>query len=162
MYHFDKLKTENLALIIIDMQDSFLKTKEKLELIEKQIPVIKFCMMKNIPIAIFEYDGEDTNILIKESLLNYTYKKTFIKHTDDAFYVRYFNIWLEINKINTILLMGVNACCCVYDTAKSITKNGFNLITIGDLIAGYCPDCLEPTKSWYAENGVYFESLKNI
>lgn len=149
---------ENLAVILIDMQDYFIDSNEKRNLIPNQLLVLNFCRIKNIPVAVFEYRNRgETTTMLKKEIVKFSPENicTFIKRSDDAFSVEDFDGWLKEKNIQTLLLMGINACFCVYDTANSAIKNGYKIMTSDTLIAGYDNDYKSiKTHDWYMENSV--------
>ncbi|OGI76552.1 hypothetical protein A3C57_02285 [Candidatus Nomurabacteria bacterium RIFCSPHIGHO2_02_FULL_33_12] len=157
LLEFD-LKT--LAVFLIDMQDKFIDTNEKRSLIPNQISVLNFCENKNVPILVFRYHGYgDINYKLQEKL-NKIHKLVtyFSKRNDDAFHLDSLERWLENYEIKTILIMGINACACVLETAKSAIYYGYNVITSDQLIAGYCNEC-NGKHFWYEKNGVFRKDL---
>jgi len=149
---------ENLAVILIDMQDYFINHDEKRNLIPNQLLVLNFCRIKNIPVAVFEYRNRgETTAMLKKEIVKFSPENicTFIKRSDDAFSVEDFDGWLKEKNIQTLLLMGINACACVYDTANTAIKNGYKIMTSDTLITGYCNECKSEKKHvWYMENSV--------
>jgi len=161
---------ESLAVLLIDMQDGFLDSLEKKLLVPNQIQVLKFCKEKEIPVMVFEYKrfGRTTSSLVME-LKNIPRKNVywFEKTDNDAFSVSDFYFLLKRKKITKLLLMGINAAFCVFDTAKTAIRVGFTIMTSEDLIAGYkdedgrfravCQDF-----SWFEANGIAKHDHKNI
>jgi len=138
MTHFNP---ENLAVLLIDMQSGFINTEEKRKLIPNQISVLNQCFKKEIPVIIVEFEGEGKtdDALLKVVENNHTsacHKIT--KSVNDAFSEKELNNLLKKIKAKTLLLMGINACACVFETAVTAKRKGYELITSEDLIAGYC------------------------
>ena len=151
------------------MQMKFIQNDiEKVEIIPNQISVLKFCVAKQIPVVVFEY--LENGITIKE--INDVLKKKkdaqvyyLQKKYDDAFYNPTLSKILKSFATKTILIMGINAGFCVYETTKTAIKKGYQVTTSKDLIAGYkspkekspCP-CV----SWYKKNTIFFDSHEKI
>lgn len=164
-----KISFDNIVVLLIDMQMKFIQNDiEKVEIIPNQISVLKFCVAKQIPIVVFEY--LENGITIKE--INDVLKKKqtaqvyyLQKKYDDAFYNPTLSKILKSFATKTILIMGINAGFCVYETTKTAIKKGYQVTTSRDLIAGYkspkekspCPGV-----SWYKKNTIFFDSHEKI
>jgi nicotinamidase-related amidase len=154
-----QLPKENLAVLLMDTQAHFLNRRKKRLLIPNQIKIIDMCKENNIPLIYFEYynQGETISVLkekIKE--LPKELVRRYIKYDDSAFSNINFVCWLELQPVKNLLLMGVNACACVYKTAQSAIEKGYNVFTSENLIAGYCwrKRCSHK-KEWYIQNELY-------
>lgn len=164
-----KTNFDNIVVLLIDMQMKFIQNDiEKVEIIPNQISVLKFCVAKQIPVVVFEY--LENGITIKE--INDVLKKKkdaqvyyLQKKYDDAFYNPTLSKILKSFATKTILIMGINAGFCVYETTKTAIKKGYQVTTSRDLIAGYkspkekspCPGV-----SWYKKNTIFFDSHEKI
>lgn len=156
-----KKEINNLAVLIIDMQKSFLDEPELKDLIPQQIEVIRFCRQKSIPVILVEYRvfGRTVMKLRKEVCPSLTSRVT--KRYDDAFYETRLKKVLSSMGITNLLLAGVYAGGCVYETAAHAIEEGFQVLTSCDLIAGYCDTPLH-NEAWYQENGKYFLNYQDV
>ena len=164
-----KINLANICVVLIDMQKDFLfKKPNKLKLIPPQVSVLKFCMSNSVPIVIFEYIGYgNTAPKIQEAVKGNPEASVYClnKKYDDAFYKTELNKILVAHKTKNIIIMGVNAGFCVYETAKSAIENGYQVVTSRDLIAGYRTKWEKspcPGVSWYQENTLFFDDHKRI
>lgn len=127
------------TLIIIDMQEEFLKNftqEQRKELINEQINIIKESINLGIPILTFEYINSGNTInQIKEITNKIESHQTLIKPNNSIFTnkdtIKILNKW----KINTIILTGINATSCIYETIEDALKNKIQIITSKTLIA---------------------------
>jgi nicotinamidase-related amidase len=158
---------KSLAVLLIDMQEGFINSPEKLKIIPHQIEVLRFCKNYDIPVIIFEYSswGPTIDILMGE-VYQLQPKNVFLleKYFDDAFSQPKLNVLLEGLKVTTLLLMGVNASYCVFSTARTAIKNKYKIVTSGDLIAGFKDLDQEKSKDviWYQQNGVYLQDYETV
>ncbi len=164
-----KTNFDNLVVLLIDMQIKFIqKDIEKVEIIPNQISVLEFCIPKQIPVVVFEYIGNGRTIKeITDVLKNKPSERVYYlqKQYNDAFYNPTLSKILKSFATKTILIMGINAGFCVYETTKTAIKKGYQVTTSKDLIAGYkspkekspCP-CV----SWYKKNTIFFDSHEKI
>ena len=83
------MRQDKLAIIVVDMQDFFLKrvTKENRErIIPNQIKVIDFCAKHNVPVVVLEYKRRgDTTKVLKEKIDKLPNTKTVIKEHNSGF-----------------------------------------------------------------------------
>lgn len=164
-----KVTLSNTCAVLIDMQKDFIFNKpNKLKLIPSQVSILRFCVSNRIPIVIFEYVGYgNTAPEIKEAVKGKPGAHVYClnKKYDDAFYKTELNKILVAHNTKNILIMGVNAGFCVYETTKSALENGYSVTTSKDLIAGYrskinkspCSNVL-----WYKKNTIFFDNHKII
>ncbi len=150
-----------LGAIIIDMQDYFMD-EEKLKMAKAQIPVISFCRKNDIPIAIINYC--DCGPIIASLAEETSGLPIFEKNRDDAFSQKKFQEWIEENQVESLIIMGVNACACVFETANSALKNGYQVITDHKIIGGYCgcSDCTGGKPEWYDKNTIPLKSILRV
>ncbi|MBP6855064.1 MAG: cysteine hydrolase [Candidatus Pacebacteria bacterium] len=164
-----EINLDNLLVLLIDMQEDFVANKyRKRKIIPNQVRILEFCNANLIPVVIFEFVGygktvEDITAVAENKSGNNVH---FLeKKYDDAFYNPKLNSILESSRTKTILMMGVNAGFCVYETAKSAIENGYQVVTSRDLIAGYRTKWEKspcPGVSWYQENTLFFDDHKRI
>lgn len=152
-----------LAVIVIDMQDYFIgNSQEKKRLISYQTEVLEFCKDYNIPVIVAEYAkrGPTTDKLQRVlACLPQANVKMLTKKGNNAFEGT--NLSLVLKELGTqyLLVMGINACSCVLETARTAVNMGLKIITSRTLIAGVCDSCsINATHEWYAQNGVYPEN----
>lgn len=160
-----KLTNQNIGIILVDMQDGFLRNihpVEKVQLLERQKEVLTIAKNYDVPVLVFEMENEMQNFgrttkALQDILDTIPRTKTFSKNRDDGFEIyddhrrfdpEYFpSDWLEQQNVDTVYVMGVNGNACVSETADS-ARDLFSLTiaTSNDVIAtadtnaasGYC------------------------
>jgi hypothetical protein len=158
------------GVFLIDMQPLFLENIDKEELrneIPNQIEVLKYAQRNKIPIFVLEY-GNSGGGTIQElnDVLSKSNYELIIKNENNGFEGTSLNSKLEEYGIKEVILMGVNSCSCVKDTAIGALDNGYGIVTSPDVIAesegvekffktGECID-------WYTENGMVLENYSDL
>jgi len=163
-----KISLKKSAVILIDMQECFVNSREKRQIISGQISVIKFCAENNIPIMVFKfknhYAGNICHDLTGE-LKNISWRNIFRleKEKNDAFSNKALNFLLRITRKKTLLIMGVNAKACVLETSKTAVKKGYTVIIDKDLISGWgCKHDRAIQENWYRKNTIYINNCLSI
>ncbi|MEI6649851.1 MAG: isochorismatase family protein [Candidatus Moraniibacteriota bacterium] len=183
---FHSIDLGRVVVLLVDMQDRFLDNQDKRKLIPEQVALLIRCKKEGIPVIIVECEGfGQTNFKLSEVLCEIPERKkiTVVKPDEDAFEGTELGEILETLGMKTLLLMGVNACKCVYKTAVSARKLGYEILTSDTIVAGNCdeyehslhrnnlsrrrdcPDCGQRT-GWYvkreAETEEYYSVLGMI
>jgi nicotinamidase-related amidase len=159
---------DNLAVIIIDMQDFFLEkfTNEKRKvLIENQSRVIAFCMTRKIPIIFVEYQGRGTTTaILQQAVKDVSDTEIVIKDSNGGFTNTNLDEILHNKNVKNIVLMGINASGCVQDTAIGALHRGYQVITSRGVVASSTKrdSDLNTSKKWYSENGLFFEDTDGL
>lgn len=168
-----KLVKNKIAIIIIDMQDFFLKNFMKEIppiLIKNQLSVIDICISKKIPLIVLEYKcrgifrGETTKQL-NNKIKNIPHSKVLIKENNSGFTDTNLSEILGNIKCKKLLLMGVNANGCVQDTAISAIRKGYKVIVSKGVMASSGRKDMELSKrneNWYKENTMLFSNVGNL
>lgn len=161
-----KIKADNLAVLVIDMQDFWLGEIDNKEL-ETELPyqaeILDYCKANNVPVFVIEYEncGPTTDYLKKK--IDQLPKKYYItKNWTNAFERTELEKKLKETKAETVVLMGVYASACVKETAKGALEAGLKIATSKDLIADSKCDNHKENTEWYKEKGVYKDSYKEL
>ncbi len=161
-----KGKIGNLAVLLIDMQECFLKNidyEERMREIPYQIEVLDYCKEKSVPVFVLEYKNKGPTTKVLKEKVDSLEKKVYVtKSYDDGFTCTDLAEQLKVYNINTLLLMGVNATACVVATAYGALNAGFNIMTSKDLIADQSGLGSEEGVRWYSTYGVHRDSYKDI
>lgn len=160
----------NKALIIVDMQNFFLKNmklKNKKELIKNQLFVIQACVGNKIPVIELEYAGTDTSRgkIISELHKKYTPHATIIKKDNGGFTNTVLEKVLTEIKVKEIILIGINANGCIQDTAMGGLHRGYKVTTALGCIANVWSDDLKLSKNnerWYKEKTKLFPTTNEL
>ena len=165
-------RRKNKALIIIDMQDFFLKkfvSNIKKSLVRNQGVLIDLCVKKNIPIIILEYKckgilrGKTISQLKKKT--KYALKEVIIKENNSGFTNTRLDIVLKDLKINEVILAGINSNGCIQDTAIGALHRKYKVITSLGVMASSSRkdlDLSKKNKDWFIDNTIFFENLKDL
>lgn len=166
-----KNKIENVAILIMDMQHSFLgylSNTETKRIIEGQKELLLLAKKEKIPVLVFEYYAYgNTDEQIRLSLKG-CFFKTFTKKYDSAFSVKKLDPWLRKRGIKNLILAGIFADACVLSTAVNALNKGYKIITCGDLIANnsiYCREEVKMIKAerhWYEDEGLLLETVEDL
>jgi len=158
--------TEEVAVVLVDMQTKFvtqLRNREMSRIIPNQLKVIDFCSKRNIPVVVLEYSNcGDTVNKLKARLKKVRDVTVIEKHFDDGFHKTNLNKVLKKRKIKTIIFMGINADCCVKDTASTAVSLGYKILTSNDLISGQPHHSTDNSAWWYEKNGLYFGPIRDL
>ena len=120
------------ALLVIDMQYTFKAARNK-RTIRNVIAEIKEAIMYRIPIFFLEYNGHrGTTKQVALAAKGYDMLHVVTKNYDDGC-----DALMEyLEEINTFIgefrVCGVNSCCCVARTVKSLIKKHEKIITMVD------------------------------
>jgi hypothetical protein len=165
-------KQKNTAVILVDMQDFFLKNfKLSLRkiLIENQLHVIDSCLKNKFPFIVLEYKsrGISRGSLIKDldEKIKNVYKEVLVKENNSGFTQTKLDSILKQLHVKNILIMGVNANGCVQDTAIGALNRGFKVMTSCGIIASTSRDDLELSKrnkDWYIKNTILKNSPNDL
>ncbi len=152
----------NTAVIIVDMQDFFLKNFKsdiRNKLIANQIKVIDFYLKNKTPFVLLEYRcrGIFRGKVIKEidQRIKGVNREYIVKENNSGFTNTKLDEILKKWGIRNIVLMGINANGCVQDTAIGAIHRGYKVLTSFDIIASSsrADFSLSPqNKKWYQKN----------
>lgn len=156
------------ALVLIDMQYGFYKRGGTLHttglelLVSNQIALLAHAVDEKLPVVILEYRGYDvTDTRLTNVLKGYGKVKTFQKTNDSGFAHPELQAQLKAWNVDTLIIAGVNGCCCVRSTVTDGLKQGYKVVTspevIGDLNMN--PPRF-PNGTWYPSNKNFKAYLK--
>ena len=154
---------DHAAVLLIDMQDHFVRqldTVERARIIAGQCEIIRQCAARDIPLLVIELVGfGETLDILKKDIEKVLRTIPITKSGGDAFYGSDLEQELRSLARTTLILMGVNASCCVLDTAFTARALGFNVLTADNLIADDWRYHREwKRRDWYEKNGTFFET----
>jgi len=128
---FHSIDLGRVVVLLIDMQDRFLDNKEKWDLIPRQLAVLAYCEENGIPVIKIETEGfGTTNFRLIEAFdrIPVRRKATLVKLEEDAFDGTGLDDILNSFDATALLLMGVNACKCIYKTAITGRNHGYTVL----------------------------------
>jgi nicotinamidase-related amidase len=165
-------RRKNKALILIDMQDFFLKKfvpSIRKNLIQNHSVLIDLCIKKDIPIIVLEYKcrgnlkGETISQLKKK--IKDVLKKVIIKENNSGFTKTKLDMVLKDLKIDEVILAGINANGCIQDTAIGALHRGYDVTTSLGIMASSSRkdlDLSKKNKDWFVNNTTFFKDFKNL
>ena len=166
-----KTDLSDWALLIIDMQDTYLngvETEKLNKLVSAQLNFLFNPLIKNMDIFLIEYKNEgktadyimDSLKKIKSNIKDYTFQK----ESPNAFGNQDLYYALEQLKKKNLIVMGVNATGCVLETARNALYYKFKVFTSDDLIEdeGWIrgEGFSNPKLGFYPQETSYFENYK--
>lgn len=139
-----------------------------------------FGISKNLPITFLEYIDEGETIKeLKEQIKGYKKMKTIPKYNDNGFIVvkdkkgafrprkikdplmsgdSHLDLELKEEKIDKLIIMGVNKISCVMDTSEEAISRGYKLFSSEDIMNED-----DFSSSWYKLNcEKFFETHKEL
>ena len=154
-----KISARSVVAILIDMQKRFIKrlcSEERRKVIAGQIEMIRECAKQDVPLIVLEYyeNGPTIDILAGE-IRKVPRRHIMTKYHDNGFSGTELNSLLRELRAERLILMGINASCCVRDTANQAIKQHYKIITSDDLISDSLFSCLGKDKDWYVANGTF-------
>ncbi len=149
------------ALIVVDMQQSFLVMVSPAELAEEipyQIEVIQAAQRNNVPIFVLEFEGAGSTITELMDVVDDKGYELITKSHTDGFRETSMDSMLRAHNVGSVILGGVYASACVYATANGALGHGYEVITSPDIIADWFDETMDEPKDWYQEHGTWIES----
>ena len=163
--------TNKFAVIIVDMQDFFLKNFDvdvRKTLIKNQLKVLGICAERKLPLIVLEFKcrgifrGETTNAL-KQKIKNIPHIK-IIKENNSGFTQTNLDKILRDAKCKKIFIMGINANACVQDTAIGALHRSYKVAISKGTTASTSRKDMNFSKRnqrWYENNCQLFSSTEN-
>ncbi|MBT4377043.1 isochorismatase family protein [archaeon] len=169
---------DDVGVVIVDMQDKYLRDKEKKRIVPPQKKLLDFAKENDLPVFLLEYlPGGPTIPELRENIEGYENVVVEKKYNDDGFIVRknidgkYLwrggdisiegdsNLDLDLKEkgIKKLLVAGVNKSACVRSTIEGANKRGYKVFTATDLMN-------EPIHGnrWYSQNTGYTISTDKL
>lgn len=162
------MKQEKTAVLLIDMQEYFVRQlpkEERERIVPNQIGVLRRCARETIPLFVIEYwlpstiDRSFGSVISElEAEIAFVKKekiKRIQKYNDSAFYRTGLRIILKKMGVTRLFLMGINSGCCVKDTAIDALDAGFSVITSKTVISDSFPTRRKRSFEWYEQNVIF-------
>ena len=135
------LTTENAVLVLIDYQERlFPVMQDKEKLLRNILKLVNCAAVLEVPIVLTEQypKGLGPTILEIKSLLPAVrpVEKTCFSCCDNE----EFNKALEALKRQQVLVAGIEAHICVYQTAMSLARKGYEVQVVSDCVASRDPE----------------------
>ncbi len=159
------INVENSILVIIDIQDSFLKkyndTVSK-SLLEKTVWTLKVAKQLNIPVVAMAEDINHAGTL-NHNILDELPKNTKIHNKDSFGLTGQGEILADINATGrkTAVLVGVETDVCVAQSALGLMEKGYQVVVLKDAVATTAGDDSIGLNRM-SEAGAVISSVKSI
>lgn len=165
------------GILVVDMQTDFIKDiKEQdiMELITFQQQLFNICLKKDYPVAVLEYKSKGRTIQeLLDTIKTIPRHEFFVKECDDGFENNHsLEVALRNWNLETLCITGINAACCVLNTAIGGIQKGYKVMTSQKLIASsdgqigvkYAQDWFCKSDSFFdrANNRMYYTDHKNL
>lgn len=129
------IERKNSALVIIDAQEKLFPLMiRKEEMLKNIVKLIKFCRICKIPIILTEQYPKGLGRTIKEIREELKDVSPIEKTSFSCFGSKEFRKVLKRKKVNTLIIVGIEAHVCVLQTALEAPKN-FRVYVIADAIS---------------------------
>jgi nicotinamidase-related amidase len=162
------VKSNKLAVILIDMQDFFLqhfKDPIRKTLIENQLKVLDRVAKEKLPLIVVEYKCRGklrgpTTMKLNQKIKSISHE-LIIKEHNSSFTDTNLDDLLKKLKVKKLFIMGINANACVQDTAISALHRGYKVIVSKGSTACASRGDMELSKRnqvWYETNCMLLES----
>ncbi len=153
---------KGVAVVVVDMQPRYLKSLGRAileKLLANQTKVLRFCVQHNLPIVVLEFgpiwQKGRTHHELRDVLRQAKLKSFIVKRENNGFTNTSLRPVLDRHQVKKIVVMGVNASCCVFETIENAKGFGYQVITNQDLMADSQSFWwAERADAWYKENGV--------
>jgi len=163
---------KNTALVIVDMQEFFLKNfipASRNILVANQEKIIDLCVKNSAPTFLIEYKAggvlRGKTIGKLSDKVKRILKETIIKESNSAFTGTDLDKMLQDLNVRKIILMGINANGCVQDTTIGALHRGYSVITSEGVIASSSRGDMslsKRNKDWFARNTKFFSDFPQL
>lgn len=130
------LEQNNTLILIIDIQDKLVTAVNGNQLVDKAVKLINATNFLNIPLIISEQYPKGLGATVSEILSVLTAET--LKFEKTSFSLVKENGFLEKLKLynkEQIIICGIEAHICVYQTAVELINNGFDVVVAKDICA---------------------------
>ncbi len=156
--------TSHLGLLIIDLQDSFLKTLPNAdELLARTQFSINAAALFGCAIAVTEQIPQKLGSTTK-SILDTLPPSTpcFEKNTFSALEAQGINRWIEANQIEHILVAGIETPICIYQTAVQAISSEIGVTILSDCIGERRPQDRKAILAQLSQMGAHILPSESI
>lgn len=135
------LNTDNTVLLVIDLQERlFPVMHEKEKLLRNVIKLVQGAKVLEIPIILTEQYPKGLDPTIPEIKTLIPNIKPVEKVCFNCCDENTFNKALEALKRNQVLIAGIEAHICVYQTAMALARAGYEVQVVGDGVSSRDPE----------------------
>lgn len=169
-----KADNSGLAVVLVDMQIGFYErggttdTQELKDLVAKDKELLEWAVENDVPVLVLEYQGfKNTDPKLMSVIENYTHA-VIEKNRDGGFDGQSEDAVINQLKewgVDTLIVAGINGCCCVKQTALGAIRNGLDVMTSSDIVGNINQNPpLYPNQSWFFKNNkfVVYDDLDQL
>jgi nicotinamidase-related amidase len=126
------LRKDEVAFLLIDVQESLMKAVQDRAVIEKNMKLLlHLSKIMNIPVTVTTQNAEKLGSIIDSlSILFSDTQKIYDKLVFSCLRVE--SVLEEIKNKNILILFGVEAHICVFQTAMQALSKGYKVIVVSD------------------------------
>ncbi len=153
------------AVLLIDMQYGFYdggaaRSTELQKLVDNQIQLLKKAVATRTPVIVLQYNGWDrTDDRLMAVIKNHPHVVIWKSH-DSGFVEPDLEKQLQSWGIGTLVVAGVNGCCCVRSTVSDALDHGYKVVTSPYLVAElYETPPVFPSFTWYPSTNSSFAAF---
>lgn len=154
------LAESGLAVLIIDMQPFYVRSLgfwPRRSLIKQQKKILRFCAENDVPVIIleskpvYEPEHEQTILQLARIAQKASRNTVIIKSHADGFRNTRLQDALRAWNVRILIVTGVYANWCMYQTCETAIEQGYSVITGYELMAGprNDPDLDSWREKWY-------------
>ena len=174
--NLNKVFSQESYLVVLDIQEFPLKSKEQENSVQEMIQNVNILINHFNPenVIYIKATGRVLNISLKgfyvdtiparefDNNLHVVSNNIFSKVEGDAFTSSDFTTFLEDNKTRKIVLVGLMAEKCLYDTALGGKARGYDINIVSEGIVGTTPKKKEKAIKKMKEKGIKTISINDI
>jgi nicotinamidase-related amidase len=154
-------QTHRLAVLLIDMQASFLAEVHRTaraRVANAQLRIIDECARLSVPLIVVEFKGYGKTVGVLQQPLSSLPHHLVEKSCPNAFgYTRLGRLLRQLD-VTKILLTGVYTGGCILNTAHGAKRDGFAFVTAEDVVAEH-KDAIRESLPWLDRNGTLHKKL---
>ena len=136
-YMENKSSSLRLVLLLIDIQEAFIKVLPKAESFQRRCSfAAKAAHLLQIPVFITEQIPDKLGVTLAELRDSVPRAKVFSKTTFSAFGAENLEKTLVAEGIEHLLIAGLETSVCVYQTAMDALTHGFKVTLLSDCVGG--------------------------
>lgn len=155
------------VVFLIDVQRRYvdrLSERKKISMLKSQSRVLEHCVRKDVPLVVLDFlEGGETHHEIRGCAMRVPRRLQIKKLHNDGFDGTPLATELRKWMPEYLIMMGLNATACVYDTATSAVNLCYRLAVSPDLIGDMNSRWGNKFhRKWYTENSEYFQNHEEL
>ncbi|MDY6065425.1 MAG: isochorismatase family protein [Finegoldia sp.] len=128
---------KNTALLVIDLQEKLLpQIDESKKLINNTQAALKVANLYNMKTLATEQYSHGLGRTV-DPILEFLNQKDIFEKTAFNAYIKDVRSFLKENEIENVIVTGAEAHICVYQTVRSLLKDGYKVFIVKDAISAY-------------------------